>query len=784
MGSGNREHRLFDEGWRFHLGDVQSGERPRLDDSSWRAVDLPHDWSIEDLTGSSMGRTRGPFDPAAVGGRSTGFTVGGIGWYRKRFTLPAKLKGRRVHVRFDGVYMNADVWINGTHLGNHPYGYTSFWYDFTPYLRFGGENVLVVRVKNEGKNTRWYSGSGIYRHVWLTVTGPIHVAHWGTYVTTPRVSRDSADVRVRTRVRNETREEREVTLRTRIVGARGKAGAWGEARLTVQAGAEAEFDQIVAVQNLKLWSPEKPALHAAVSEVIVGRRVVDRAETVFGIRSISFDAKNGCLLNGKPVLLKGGCMHHDNGCLGAATYDRAEERRVRLMKDNGFNAIRTSHNPPSPAFLDACDRLGMFVIDEAFDHWEWPKNDQDYHRHFKEWWKRDIESMVLRDRNHPSVIMWSIGNEIPERGTEVGIRNGKMLAEHVRSLDPTRPVTEAVCGAKFRWEQFDPYFANLDVCGYNYKQGKYRPDHERVPSRVMYAAESFPMHAYDFWMAVLDQPWVVGDFVWTGYDYLGEAGIGWWSFAKEPKEIFPWTVAYCGDLDLCGFKRPQSYYRDVLWKTGRKVSMFVRSPEPRFGPRESILWGWDDVHARWNWPGHEGKILNVDVYSACERVRLLLNGRNLGVKNTSRKSRFKASWKVPYEPGVLKAVGYDGGRKVATWELRTAGKPAKLKLSVDRKTLAADGQDLCFVTVEVRDARGIRHPTAENLIWFRIEGAGSIAGVGSGNPVSVESFQRSQRRAFEGRCLVVVKSGRSPGRVRLTAEADGLRSDSVALSVQ
>jgi beta-galactosidase len=521
-------------------------------------------------------------------------------------------------------------------------------------------------------------------------------------------------------------------------------------------------------------------LYTAASEIHLGGKSVDRSEVGFGIRTISFDAKKGFLLNGKPVFLKGGCMHHDNGVLGAAAFNAAEERRVRTMKASGFNAIRTSHNPPSPAFLDACDRLGVMVIDEIFDYWKRGKSSNDYSRDFDEWWERDVTSMVRRDFNHPSVIMWSIGNEIPERGSKNGLMTARKLAGLIRELDSTRPVTEAVNGTK-RWDDMDDYFANLDVAGYNYQQQRYVPDHAKHPGRVMYASESFPIHAFEFWMAVLDHPWVIGDFVWTGHDYLGEASIGWHSFQGGG---YPWTVAYCGDLDICGFKRAQSYYRDILWETGSRISVFVHSPEPTFGERKRVLWGWDDVHASWNWPGREGEEMKVDVYSGCERVQLLLNGKELGEKATSRETKFKGSWTVPYEPGTLRAVGFDGGREVAAWTLKTAGEPAKISLRAEKPAIAAGGQDLCYVIVQVLDADGNRQPRGENLVRFSIEGPGTIAGVGNGNPVSVESFQSGERKAFEGRLIAVVRSGKKAGEVKLTAESDGLESDSVKIEVK
>lgn len=774
-GGGPERAALFDEGWRFLRGGAQGAESPDFDDSKWRRVDLPHDWSIEDLPG-----TRSPFHPDAISQVSGGFTTGGTGWYRKTFDVPAAHEGRRVVIEFEGVYMNAEVWLNGQRLGVHPYGYTSFWFDLTDKIKFGAANVLAVKVRNEGENSRWYSGSGIYRHVWLKTLDPTHVAQWGTYVTTPEVGPSSAKVKARTTVRNESERAARVTLVTRILDAAGAEVARAESGETIGPRDSHEFSQEASIKAPALWSPESPALYAALSEVHRDGRLADRVETKFGVRTISYDVASGFRLNGRTVKLKGGCLHHDNGPLGARAYDRAEERRVELLKASGYNALRLAHNPPSPAFLEACDRLGMLVIDEAFDMWAEAKNPHDYHIYFRQWWERDIESMVLRDRNHPSVIMWSTGNEIPNRHLEHVVSLSRALAQFVRELDPTRPVTAAVNELR---EDKDPYFATLDVAGYNYaaggdhlKQSLYEFDHARVPRRIMYGAESYPLAAFESWMNVLDNPYVVGDFVWTAFDYLGEASIGWRGYWQE-RNFYPWTLAYCGDIDICGWKRPQSFYRDALWMPNQ-VSLFVRAPRPSFEPnpkRQSwSKWHWHDVVADWNWRGHEGRPLTVDVYSSCEEVELFLNGRSLGRKPTNRSTEFTASWEVPYQAGALRAVGYAGAREVRSAELRTAGPPARISLTADRARIKGDGQDLSYVTAELVDARGVRDPRAENLLKFALQGPGSIVAVGNATPMSTESFQGPGRRAWQGRALLIVKSEKRPGRIVINASAQGL----------
>jgi beta-galactosidase len=708
----------FDDNWLFYRGAAQGAEDTAFNDSEWRRLNLPHDWSIEDLPG-----TTSPFYQGALSQVSGGFTTGGTGWYRKHFTVAQS--GKQYILQFDGVYMNAEIWLNGKKLGKHPYGYTSFWYDITPHLR--KENVLAVKVRNEGENSRWYSGSGIYRHVWLKALDPVHIAQWGTFITTK-----NNIVKVQTRLQHDTA----VTLLiTRLLDAKGKQVA-----LRKDTFSHGVLDQEMKIASPVLWSVETPVLYKAVTTVVVNGRVADSVITPFGIRSISFDAVNGFLLNGKPLKLKGGCVHHDNGPLGAKAYDGAEERKVRLLKASGYNAIRCAHNPPSPAFLDACDRLGMLVIDEAFDIWQDGKNPEDYHLYFKDWWQRDLESMLLRDRNHPSVIMWSTGNEIPHREKPEVAAVAMKLRNFIRDIDTTRPVT---CGVNGIAADKDPFLAALDVAGYNYAPDKYEADHKRVPDRVMMATESFALDVYDYWKAVEDHPYVIGDFVWTAFDYIGEASIGWLGYMQK-QSFYPWNLAYCGDIDICGWKRPQSYYRDAIWKP-EQLSLFVRPPQPSFKTNPNKIdwsrWEWHDVMDSWNWS--DNKPLKVVAYTSYEQVELLLNGRSLGKKNAVR---HMVEWEVPYEAGTLTALA---GKSKAT--LVTADVPAQMMLTLDKV------DDLSYITVIITDAKGNRHPSAENLVSFEIEGGGTIAGVGNANPMSTESYQLPQRKAWRGKCLVIVK---------------------------
>ncbi|HPT31604.1 MAG TPA: glycoside hydrolase family 2 TIM barrel-domain containing protein, partial [Prolixibacteraceae bacterium] len=524
----------FDADWLFLKGNPSGAENPAFDDSGWRKLDLPHDWSIEDLPEQIPDSIVGPFSKASVGKMSTGYTIGGTAWYRKHFTLNRNDEGKVAYLRFDGVYMNSDVWINGKHVGFHPYGYTSFYYDITPFLKAAGQiNCVAVQVKNEGRNARWYSGSGIYRHTWLTLVNPVHIGEWGVFVTTPVVNEAAAEVKVATTLLNSGKENVPVTVRTEIIDPQGNVKANIQEETSVSGSSNSVFEQKVTIDRPALWSVDQPELYRARVTVSTGKKVKDQTVTTFGIRKITIDARNGMLLNGKPLELKGGCFHHDNGPLGAAIIDRAEERKIEILKKAGYNAIRCSHNPPSPELLDVCDRLGILVMDEIFDNWEKEKvSPEDYSKDFKEWWQSDLRSMIMRDRNHPSVFLWSVGNEIREAMDTAGLRIITNLVKEVKRLDPTRGVTEALMdfsgrrGEASRWDAAAPHMALLDVMGYNYLYSRYEADHEKHPDRVMVATEFMPLYALENWQMVEKHPYVIGNFAWVCMDYLGEAGVG------------------------------------------------------------------------------------------------------------------------------------------------------------------------------------------------------------------------------------------------------------------
>lgn len=767
----------IDNGWKFIRDSIPGAEDPSFDDSRWKTVDLPHDFSMENFSDKDTSGHIGPFSKASEGGIATGHVKGGTGWYRKHISVDNDLKSKEVNLCFDGVYMIANVWVNGVKAGEHFYGYTPFSYNIGPYLKVGPDNVIAVKAINRGKNSRWYSGSGIYRHVWLTVTDQLHIKGNSVFVTTSLPSNDSAKINFELAVENNSNSSSLSKIITTISDKQGNIVAKSEKEINVGKNASENIVQDLIITSPSLWSPESPILYQAKAELISNGKVTDSYPVQFGIRTLSFSADSGFKLNGVITKLKGACMHHDNGLLGSAAFDRAEERRVEIMKANGYNAIRTSHNPPSKEFLDACDRQGMLVIDEAFDMWEHPKNPSDYSNFFKKNWKSDLESMILRDRNHPSVIFWSIGNEIYERADTSGVRIAKQLASAVRALDKTRPVTMAVCffwdHKDYTWDKSAPAFENIDVGGYNYVLQEYENDHKKYPDRIMMGTESVPYQAFENWSQVEKHSWVIGDFVWTGMDYLGESGIGHVYFDKAEFSMpWPWYNAWCGDIDIIGQKKAQSYFRDVVWHRS-KLEMAVHSFLPEDKKEKLSYWGWPDEYQSWTWPGNEGKKMQVSVYSDCREVRLELNGRIIGQKPVSEKTLLTARFDVPYEPGELKAVGITDGKPVVTKVLNTTGKPAVIKLTADRSSVRADRNDLVYVTIEITDEAGNTVPYADVKLKIDVSGAGELIASGNGAPDDMQSFRNPEFKTFNGKGLAIIRPLTTPGIITVTGNADG-----------
>ncbi|MGA2059815.1 MAG: glycoside hydrolase family 2 TIM barrel-domain containing protein [Thermoguttaceae bacterium] len=776
----------IDSGWKFTKDPQTDAQMPEFDDGAWRSLDLPHDWSIE-----------GPYSETNPTGGSGGYLPAGVGWYRKHLTVPESMRGKKVIVQFDGVYMNSDVWLNGQHFGNYPYGYSSFYYDLTPWLNFDGKNnVLAVRVDNlKQPNSRWYSGSGIYRHVWLTATDPLHVAHWGTYITTPKVSTQSATVQIRTYIENDNAEDREATLVSQIFDAEDRLAATVETKQNIPAKERQEFDQTVDIANPHLWSIDDPYLYRVKSLVKYGDKLADDYETSVGVREIRYDVDKGFFLNGEHVKMQGMCIHHDGGCVGAAVPEGVWQRRLQLLKAMGCNAIRMSHNPPAPEMLDLCDRMGFLVMDEAFDQWKIAKTPQDYSRYFDQWSIKDLTAMLHRDRNHPSIVMWSVGNEIPEQTRPYGAEVLRPLVELCHKEDPTRPVTSACDNIAADGGGTTPEFLNLlDIVGYNYadrwhlrRETMYSDDRHDYPQRTMVGSESTcvggvrgnynlgsgntdrgPRGSYASAMIRAEQLWkfvkvhdyVIGDFMWTGIDYLGESR-------------WPGKSSSSGVLDTCGFPKDGYYFYQSQWTTKPMLHTFPH----------------------WNWKGREGQIITVLCYTNCDQVELFLNGKSFGVKalefprqgasggwnSYARPQVFSTtadlhlSWDVPYEPGTLKAVGSKEGKIVCTEEVRTAGEPAAIAMSADRATLRSDARDVAHFTVKVVDAQGITVPNADSLITFDLQGSGALIGVDNGNPASHEDYKANTRKAFGGMCLAIVKSTGEQGKIRLSARAEGLK---------
>jgi beta-galactosidase len=788
-----RERVLLDADWQFtQLFEFDGDSAPppptqdNFDPALARTVHLPHDWSIEGVPAAD-----------APSGGAGGYFPTGRGWYRRTFTTPVAWNDQRVTIQFEGVYHRCQVWLNGQPIGDHAYGYTPFEIDVTRRLKPAGEpNVLAVRVDNSAQpNCRWYSGSGIYRHVWLEATSKVYLERDNLIVGFKDVTTENASLIVVTGVGHTSDVSRPANL--------DRNTPWfeTEAELFDSAGQSVARASGVAVNSLEvrrpqLWFPDAPTLYSLVTRLIVEGRAVDEMTTPIGIRTVKVTPERGFELNGQPLKLFGGCVHHDNGPLGAAAFDRAEARRVELLKAAGFNAIRTSHNPPSTAFLDACDRLGMLVIDEAFDGWAKEKVKHGYHEDFEGNWKADVEAMVRRDRNHPSVVMWSIGNEMYERGEASGAKIAADMRAAVVALDATRPITAACngLGSDDKWPGIDPVFASLDVAGYNYELDRIELDHERLPNRVIQITESFQSEAFAAWDLVQKHPYLIGEFLWTAMDYLGEAGIGR-TFPPGEKvrhhwegEHFPWIGAYCGDIDVTGFRKPISHYRNIIWDRGEMLYAAVRVPPPAAGEWGLTLWSLPPEIASWTWPGREGEELEIVVYSRCDWARLFLNDKFIGEQQISRDSKFQTVFRVPYQPGRVRidvsdtpaGPQSDEHDAITSFWLFTAGTPTKLRLTADRTELTADGQDLAFITSEITDDAGWLNPT-DLKAKYTVTGPATIAAIGSGNLWDAVPYNANPRAHFEGRSLVILRTTGEPGEITLTAEAEGLTPSTITL---
>ena len=745
---------LFDAGWQF----TQNGKTV--------TVDLPHDWDIY----------AGPDAKSGATGTGGGWYPGGKGEYRKMFKTP---DGEVVRLHFEGVYQKAEVFINGQKAGQHAYGYTPFTIDITPYLHQDKPNEVLVKVDNsEQPNCRWYSGSGIYRHVWLITSPALHIAENGVYISTPMVNDDEATVQVEVTVENASDVERSATV---MVGAESMP-------ITVPAKGSETDTLTFNIRNPRLWSPDTPILYEVRAMLKEQGKMVDSQLTRFGVRHIYCDSRYGFQLNYMPLLINGACVHHDDGILGAMAFDAAEIRKVRLMKDAGFNLIRTSHNPPSRAFLDACDSIGMLVIDEAFDGWRQAKTPYDYSTLIDSCYREDIHAMVRRDRNHPSIICWSIGNEVMERKDIRVVTTARKMKDAIKDYCCERPVTEALCSWDSDWEIYDPHAEVLDIAGYNYMLHKHASDHERDPLRVILQTESFPRDAWRNWQTVEDYSYVIGDIVWTGLDYLGESGIGRYYYDGDtPGEHYveggqpEWHGAYCGDVDITGWRKPISHYRELLWNrdTAPVLYMAVKEPDGYYGTIRETAWSVWPTWESWTWNGWEGKPVEVEVYTSLPSVRLYLNDRLVGEQQSAE---CKAVFTLPYQPGTLRAEGVTEEGQPVSVSLSTAGQPCQIRLTADKSTFLADGQDLIYVTVEILDRDGLVCPDAAIPLTATVKGSGSLLSFASADLKDTDVYTDAHCTTWKGRALLAVRSSAKSGTVSLTVKGDGLSQSQLTLN--
>ena len=753
----------LDDDWLFAKGDASGAEQANFNDSQWESVRLPHDWSIA-----------GPFAETNLAGGAGAFLPSGVAWYRKHFSLPSSDRDQRVFVEFDGVMQNSDVWINGTHLGHRPNGYVSFRYELPgSILAFGHDvtNTLTVRADTSAQPaSRWYAGAGIYRHVRLVVTDPVHIAADGVFVSTPKVSSAEATVEIETTVTNESTSSRQINVQTSLLALDGRAVSTVESNRTIEAGVAATLGQQVVLPNPQLWNLDEPNLYHAVTKVLADGNILDEQTNTFGIRDAHFEADTGFWLNGKNFKLKGVCLHADGGAFGAAVPLSIWEARLKTLKSLGVNAIRTAHNPPAPEFLDLCDRLGLLVMDEFFDCWTVAKTPYDYHLYFNDWSQIDERDTILRDRNHPSIIIYSVGNEIhdtPQAERAKHILSGLVAVAH--AADPTRPVTQALFRPNVSHDYDDGLADMLDVVGQNYRENEILAAHEQKPSRKILGTEN--THVRQQWVAMRDHAPYAGQFLWTGIDYLGES------------RRWPIVGHGSGLLDRTGAIRPLARERESWWSDepmvtiARRISQTEEMPtDPGYGAEErhtQVLFSdWTPKNLG---PHNE----NVEVYSNCKEVELFLTDKSLGKKEINADASPR-NWQVPFAPGILRAVASDG-KSTVTNELRTAGAPERIILTTETRKLSPDWDDVAIVRATIVDSQGITIPRASDLITFEASGPGVIAAVDDADNASHESFQTNSRHAFQGECVAFVKANAASGKITLTATAPGLKSDSIVI---
>ena len=803
----NTEPVSFNEGWKFHKGEASNAQYTSFDDSSWRNQNLPHDWAIE-----------GPFD-VQYNARCGGLPFHGEGWYRKSFNISKNAKGKHVTVHFDGAMYNAKIWLNGVLIGHRPNGYIGFSVDLSEHLNYGGENLIAVQLTPEDLSSRWYPGAGIYRNTWLEINNPVHVAKWGTFITTPTITDELANINIQTEIENTTSTNKTITIQTQIFSKENQELSTVSETLSVKKNEISIVNQSTEIVNPKLWGLQSPYLYRAETKLFEKGNLIDTYNTTFGVRTIKYGSDFGFKLNDKPTKFQGVCLHHDLGPLGTAVNKRATERQLEIMQDMGVNAIRTSHNPPSPEQVELCDQMGLMIQIEAFDMWEKPKVENGYSKFFNQWHQQDLRDMIRAFRNSPSVVMWSIGNEILEQSDKI---NGKRIANELALIckqeDPTRPTT---AGFNYYPAPIKNGLAEaIDLVGWNYKPRKYQEISEQHPDWISYGSETsstvssrgvyhLPIKKYKLHESLqitsydlIGPPWAyppdiefeslennpnnLGEFIWTGFDYLGEptpfggkdnSTNGYWN------GDWPARSSYFGAVDLCGLPKDRFYLYQSQWTTKPMVH----------------------VLPHWNWEGMEGKEIPVFSYTNCDEVELFVNGKSYGkkIKGIDKTpipinfidweggryqgdfmSPYRLHWNVPYQAGEIKVVGFIDGKKVTEKQIKTAGKPAKIELIADRDLIKSDGEDMVFVTVRVVDKEDNLCPNSDNLINFEIEGQGAIAAVGNGNAATTELFQSNKRKAFSGQCMVFIKASKKAGLINLKATSVGLAEAQVQVQTE
>ena len=799
----------FNDSW-----EVKSGANFfSMKDSKKELINLPHDAMILEKRSDDY-----------TNKMNTGFFPGGVYNYTKNFLIPEDYVDKSIYFEFEGVQMNAMVYINGDFAGKCLNGYTNFYIKANGFLKYGEENIIKVVAKTSAeKNSRWYTGSGIYRNVKLIVGDKIHIKLDGVKIKTPNVSKDEALIELDTTVENESFKNKSGYILTEIYDRNEKIVAIDKAPLTFFMGESVSIKQRIFLENPELWDTEIPNLYTCKTRILINNEVIDEDTNKFGIRELKLDIKNGFRINGKGVKLRGACVHHDNGVIGACTFEDAEERRVKILKESGFNAIRSAHNPMSKAMLDACDRLGMLVMEETFDTWNVSKEDYDYALYFNENWEKDIEAVVGKNFNHPSVIIYCIGNEIPEAGTQRGANTGLKIVEKLSSLDNTRYTLNSVNGmftimdkiGKIMDEiekeigdeplekeinnfmvRLDKHmdsivaheevtkatqeiYAGVDIAGYNYMTGRYGIEKEIFPNRIICGSETAPQKIDINWKYVRENPHIIGDFTWVGWDYLGEAGVGKHDYTLNRSIMFggayPWYIAYCGDIDIIGNRRPASYYREIVFGLRKEPYIAVHRPEYYGKEVLTTQWSWSDSIASWTWKGFEGKPIKVEVYSDADEIELILNGKSLGKEKVGEENRFKAIFDINYENGKLEAVAYENGKEIGRSQLLTVSEVANIKVDIEKTELRANGRDLAYINISLVDKDGNINMNEVKKVKIEVEGQGTLQGFGSADPKSLENFYDKERTTYDGKLLAVIRSNHEVGKikVKLTTE-DGI----------